>query len=321
MQKYSEQQYNEIFQKLPPEIKDAIASSDTINHITLVGKKHNLHIDKIGELVDLTYDVMMGIVGTKDFVAELQNTLQITALEASVLSRDIDENVFKPIKEIMIHLYAGRAPYKPSSSLVQFYEEDEEHPALSKENLLKEIEDPTPAEVKKHIVIAPQISKSTKPENTVIETKPTKTEITEYHEELKGETIKIKEKDVKVEAVKPSSIGAPAEEPALKTLETRPSSTTNILDQLASIKLSQSFVMPKGVEGIRELSNIETQNAELKKPLENLAENSGLNSKAAELKTIEETELKKESPKPVAKPETIVPQKPATRIDPYREPL
>lgn len=320
MQKYSEQQYNEIFQKLPPEIKDAIASSDTVNHITVIGKKHNLHIDKIGDLVDLTYDVMMGIVGTKDFVSELQNALGVTAIEASILARDIDENVFKPVKEVMLHLYAGRAPYRPSSSLVEYYEEDEDHPALSKDNLLKEIEDPAPAKVKKETVVTilpTTLSRNQDMETFEIITPPKNTEITPYHEEIRSNSI-VTPPEPKLPEPKPVSNPSKIEPEAVTQMPPKPNATS-ILDQLASVKLSQAFVMPKGPEGIRELGNMELQNTSKSEA------GSGLQSKAAELKNIDEAEAKLQLGRP--KTETPAPKpisdtpKPSTRIDPYREPI
>jgi hypothetical protein len=199
MIKYTPTQYNNILDKLPQEIRDVVLSLDTSNHIWKIGEKHNLQIDKVGSMHDLAMDVMMGIVATKDFVKELQDTLQIGALEASVLARDVDENIFKPIKETMIHLYAGRAPYKPSSSLVQYYEEDDEHPELSKENILREIEDPTDSVVKKETTVVAskplkaselvslQASKEIRKEIPNKLTSLPAHELVEYHEELKNE--------------------------------------------------------------------------------------------------------------------------------------
>ncbi|MES2409176.1 MAG: hypothetical protein V4509_02635, partial [Patescibacteria group bacterium] len=199
MQKYTTEQYNKIFWNLPAEIRNVVSSVETTDHINIIGKKHNLQIDKIGDLVDLTFDVVMGIVATKDFVKEIQNDLHMSALEASVLARDIDENIFKPIKETMVGLYAGRAPHKPSSSLVQYYEEDEEHPSLDKQTLLKEIEDPTPAEVKTETMVT--MVKNTKIDTPVVATNKEKvehtkpeTDIVEYHQEISQKENKVVEK-------------------------------------------------------------------------------------------------------------------------------
>lgn len=316
MSKYTSEQYNKVFWKLPVEIRDMITSYSTTEHITIIGKKHNLHIDKIGELVDLTFDVMMGIVATKDFVAELQNTLQITALEASVLARDIDENIFKPIKETMTHLYAGRAPFKPSSSLVEYYDEEEDHPALDKNTLLKEIEDPEPVKIKKEIVqttqktptpsTQPVVNKIPNPADT------SHTEVTEYHEEISNTP----QPNIHTEPVKPVEMphlsinNAPQiQKQPEPTITQAPIQSQNIdekassiLNQIASIKLSQVFVMPKGPSGIAELGKMESE--QIQKPKIPVSQPQASNP------TVEKPTLAEQTP-----------TQPEKRIDPYREPI
>ncbi len=319
MSKYTSEQYNKVFWKLPQEIRDMVSSFETTKHIQIVGQKHNLHIDKIGELVDVTLDVMMGIVGTKDFVKELQDNLQISALEASVLARDIDENIFKPIKETMTHLYAGRAPYKPSSSLVQYYEEDDEHPALSKDSLLKEIEDPVPAEVKKETTtILPgnlglrSLGESKK---EMQKTENPHTEITEYHEELQNEA----EEENRAPKQIVQNISQIPIPPLKKIDDFKPNEAKSedrlkgdsILNQIASLKLNQAFVMPKGPEGIKELSKIEAEQ------LGNTTGSKTINTPP----TVPVPEIQKPVEKiREASPETL-PPKPEIKVDPYREPI
>lgn len=343
MSKFTNEQYNKVFWKLPQEIRDLVSSFDTTKHIQIVGQKHNLHIDQIGSLVDTTLDVMMGMIATKDFINELQDALQIGALEASVIARDVDENIFRPIKETMTHLYAGRAPYKPSSSLVQYYEEDEEHPALNKEILLKEIEDPIPVEVKK-IIVEPAQKQIPKVEATPTTTtenhqksEPLKTEshtnIIEYHQEI-SDSPKPKNIIPTPTPISPSSkipniaqdiskIGLPPTnptDPEIINIKEKTDSTKtkgdDILTQLASIKLSQAFVMPKGPEGIAELNKLQMSmsEGEIKgvqtpsKPESSLATPQGGTPNAFPQTTNSQSTA-----------ETSKPATPEIKIDPYRE--
>lgn len=234
MIKYDQNQYVEIFYKLPPEIKDVVAASATTEHLWKIGQKHNLHIDKVGIMTDIAFDVMMGIIASKNFVAELQKELGISALDASVIARDIDENVFKPIKNTMVSLYGDRAPNKPSSTMVTLTEEDEEHEHLDKDLLLREIESPviakprveeTKTQVKVEQKIEIPVEKVPAPKATM--------EVEEYHEEIsKGET---------VPEIKPSTVSVEPKTP-VADLASRSS-----LDRLADMKLSQTFVMPKNI--------------------------------------------------------------------------
>jgi len=366
MSKYTSEQYNKVFWKLPVEIRDIITSYSTTEHINIVGKKHNLQIDKIGELVDLTFDIMMGMVATKDFITELQDTLQIGALEASVLARDIDENIFKPVKETMTHLYAGRAPYKPSSSLVEYYEEDDEHPSLNKDTLLKEIEDPEPSQVKKEATVIASKGVSVQAGEEIHASIPNNLTpshthtLVEYHEELKNEekNKSFQMSDVSSGNVKqntvpekpPIVLGVDGLEkssrlqngPIVQDIKNIPipkqsagkdismqgstevpnnltSSQPNqlrgdsILNQLASIKLSQAFVMPKGPEGIKELRKMESENLVGKsvsvKAGEEIHASIPNNLTPSHTNTLD-----------VTSPHTdTLPKTPSPKIDPYRE--
>ncbi|MES2224001.1 MAG: hypothetical protein V4469_03680 [Patescibacteria group bacterium] len=319
MQRYTSDQYSKIFWKLPTEIRDVISSVETTTHINIIGKKHNLQIDKIGDLVDITLDVIMGIVATKDFIKEIQNDLHLSALEASVLSRDIDENIFKPIKDQMVQLYAGRAPHKPSSSLVQYYEEDDEHPSLDKQTLLKEIEDPTPSEVKTETVVT--MVKNTKIDTPVIATNKEKvehtkpeTEIVEYHQEISQKENKVVEKPALAfdknsylipEKPKDAIIPNPIAPQKFETMQANRPDATNILNQIASLKLSQAFVMPKGPEGIAELGKLEAEQ---------------MGKSAAKIPEVTIPVTKTYTAPPIAPAQNISPEAtPAAKIDPYRE--
>jgi len=226
MIKYDQNQYVEIFYKLPLEIKDVVAATSTTEHLWKIGQKHNLHIDKIGVMTDLAFDVMMGIVASRNFVAELQKELGIDALDAANLARDIDENVFHPIKESMVKLYGDKAPNKPSSTLVTLTEDDEEHIDLDKDLLLREIESPIIAKTRVDITSsATRVAPPSKEESEPMKMAETR-EVEEYHTELeqKGGREEVKKVEEKVPEIKP---------------------IPSTLDRLADMKLSQTFVMPR----------------------------------------------------------------------------
>lgn len=146
--KYSPRQYKEILLKLPEDIQKIVVSFDNSEKLWAIGEKHKLHIDNIGKMHDIALDVMMGIVPTGKFIEELAKETGIPRLEASTIVHDIDEEIFKPIKELMIKTYAGEAPYRPKSSL-QTMHEDEDHDTLHRDELLRSIEEPEISQVKK----------------------------------------------------------------------------------------------------------------------------------------------------------------------------
>ncbi len=284
MNYYDTNQYVEIFNKLPAEIKDVVAASSTTEHLFKIGQKRNLHIDKIGIMTDIAFDVMMGIIASRNFVAELQKELGIPALDAAALARDIDENVFRPIKSTMISIYGDRAPNRPSSTLVEISETDEDHEHLDKDLLLREIESP--------VVAKPRVEKSVefRAESLVSEKSPEaakSTAIEEYHEEIKTGAV------------------LPEVKPEIKTVEKAPEAKPipNSLDRLAEMKLTQTFVMPK--QGSVEFR---AESLEQKKVPDLVTQN----------KTVPDTLPKSITPEKTS-PATELP-KPYTS-DPYREPL
>lgn len=272
--KYNTNQYVKILDKLPPEIKDVIASSDTVQNIWKIGQKHNLHIDKLGIMSDTAYDVMMGIVSTKNFVKELAENLEISELEASSIVRDIDDEIFKPIKQTIVKLYDNGAPNRPSSSLVQFYEEDDNHPSLDKDALLKEIEEPVDAVVKKEMVTTTESLSDKKPSSLEGNKEEKSTAIEEYHEELtkpgNGLASELGSKEVKEETlhqpiIPPIDKLTPDNLAKSPTLKPNP---TDLLNKIANIKLSKTFVMPKREDGkvVSELGSKEIGMQPISKP-------------------------------------------------------
>lgn len=279
MSKYTSKQYNEVFWKLPSGIRDIVSSYDTTEHLIKIGKKHNLQIDQLGTMTGITLDVIMGIVATKNFVNELVNEVKISPLEASSIVRDIDEEILKPIKETLISLYADGAPNRPSSSLVQYYEEDESHPSLDKDAILSEIEKPVESPVKKEIVahtvgklVSEQVSKEISkqiPTNqlTNLPTCPPSTKpagddrrankLDIYHEELQSNA-SLEGKNLRRE----ESLNGTPKQNQISKIENLDNSSkllssqapklepSDLLNKIAGMKLSKTFVMPKASDGV-----------------------------------------------------------------------
>lgn len=232
MQQYDSNQYVDIFYRLPAEIKDMVAATSTTEHLWKIGQKHDLHIDRIGIMTDIAFDVMMGIIASKNFVKELQDSLQISALDAAVLARDIDENVFKPIKEIMVRTYGETAPNKPSSSLVTITEDEEDHMNLDKDALLREIESPSEAVVKREEaseLVSLSASEAIKKESEDLTNLPAH-QLTSLS--LDSQTVL-------------SASQAQESEKLTSSLANKLISSPSSFDKIADMKLSQTTVMPK----------------------------------------------------------------------------
>lgn len=137
--------FREKYIKLPERIKDVYSSFNTTKILQDIGTQHGLHVDQIGELVDETGLVMLGVTHPRDYVGNIVKKLKIDKEKASAVARDVNENVFKPIREELKKLHGVQETEEVQSSKflprrqagkVQNFEEEK----LDREQILKEIE-------------------------------------------------------------------------------------------------------------------------------------------------------------------------------------
>ena len=183
MQKYTPEEYNAILDKLPDIIRDKVLSMDTTNLIWKIGETHRLQVDKIGTMHDMVMDTMMGIISSKDLPTELSKELNLPSAEIIPLMTEIDEKVFKPVREIMMKSFREGSPNK-IRTISRIEENDDEHLHLTKHDVLMEIENPVESKFQRTVEIEKnpvQISKTT--------------ELEEYNEELTGNKIEMRKVD------------------------------------------------------------------------------------------------------------------------------
>lgn len=314
MQKLTTHQYNQIFFKLPPEIRDVVASLEVSEKIYDIGTKNKLHLDMIKIFHDITMDVMMGIIALKDYRDELVRELKISQVEANMMMHEVDEQVMKPIKDLMIKIYANEAPFKPGSSQ-SLNDVDEEHSDLNKDDILKEIENPSESKVRRDTYIPEVRGAKFVYENEPIDKLSSSTELEEFHDELVGKSVSFKGAD---EAEMSSNTNSAFEE-----------AKKRILESITAAKITGVVLMPK-VGGI--FSEAEKMEMERTKdaPVQ-----------TGTIEPITQQEVKKESktepeikinptvpgqPEGKAKIDNVVPSSPQKEqskpsVDPYREPV
>ena len=131
----------EQYKKLPKVLQNAITSVKTGEIVQSIGKKHDLHIDQIGELIDETWLVLLGIVRSSDFVGDLKIRLTIDEQKAREITKDINEQIFNEVKSALVE--AEKIDIKQEEQAgeqtLQSPEGVEDVPP-SRENILAEIE-------------------------------------------------------------------------------------------------------------------------------------------------------------------------------------
>lgn len=102
-----EAQVQQRLQELPEEIRLAVQSADLDTKIQVIGQKHQLHIDQIGNLEDETLLVMLGFSDPAEFMDHLVERTSVTPVQASLIAADVAHEIFMPIRESM-RLWAER---------------------------------------------------------------------------------------------------------------------------------------------------------------------------------------------------------------------
>ncbi len=85
-------------EKLPQDLRDAVSSNEIRNTIQEVGKKHNLLIDQLGEMIDLVGLIMLGLSPAKDFVKNFTRESGVNSDIASAIAKDINNEVFSKLR-------------------------------------------------------------------------------------------------------------------------------------------------------------------------------------------------------------------------------
>ena len=98
---YTSDQLNEIFEKLPEALKDAIVSVDNAKTISEIGRKYGLHIDQTGEMAEEVGSVLLGLAHPTELVNNLTRRLGIERVIASQVAAEINEEIFLKIREYL----------------------------------------------------------------------------------------------------------------------------------------------------------------------------------------------------------------------------
>ncbi len=86
-------------ENIPQDVQEAILSPSVGTTIRETGHKYLLHVDKMGELLDETGLVMIGLTHPRDYIRNLQKRLSVDFDLAKKIGADINEQIFRPIRE------------------------------------------------------------------------------------------------------------------------------------------------------------------------------------------------------------------------------
>lgn len=160
---YSQEQLETKYQKLPEDVREVMVRAETANAVGNIAKKYNLHIDQAGELADEIGLTMLGLTKSEDFLSHIKNRLQIDQTTAEQITREVNEQIFLPIRESLQKLASrdelpassfGKRPNEtsgvetfPTTQIEASAATEGELP--DKDKLLSEIENPDKSETDK----------------------------------------------------------------------------------------------------------------------------------------------------------------------------
>lgn len=87
--------------ELPEAVRNAILSSEFIQHIQEVAQSFGLHVDQTQELADNTMLLMLGFFNEKEYRAELFESLEKDDAKAQKIAEDINIKVIMPIRDLL----------------------------------------------------------------------------------------------------------------------------------------------------------------------------------------------------------------------------
>ena len=95
----TEKEMSEHFDKLPAQLRQAIAAETTASKIFNVSKKFQLNLRDTGEVSKTVAYLMLGILPSKSFVAEIAERLNISQSAAQDIASEVNSEILYPIRE------------------------------------------------------------------------------------------------------------------------------------------------------------------------------------------------------------------------------
>jgi len=102
------------YKDLPGDVQNALYSPETGSKIRLIGSRYKLHVDQIGDLGDIIELVFLGDINIKDFPSEINSALKLSEEDTVSMIKDINTEIFEPIRESLMEIYGDTTPGKKS---------------------------------------------------------------------------------------------------------------------------------------------------------------------------------------------------------------
>lgn len=107
MVSYSRTEIQKLFESLPQDLKQALLSEETANHIREICQRQGLAEKEIPQVARLVGDILMGLLPPEDFPGSLERGLGTPEEKAEAISREVNRFILFPVKGSLAEFYGG----------------------------------------------------------------------------------------------------------------------------------------------------------------------------------------------------------------------
>ena len=134
LKKLSREQYWQLFQKLPDELKEAVLSEETAKAIYDICDRNEI-VDIVSEIASITGQVLLGVLSPDEFEETIKKELKLKKEVAKKVSQEINRFIFYPVKTSLEEIYKAPITPPPASPKITPPPEEkpEERPEVSAE--------------------------------------------------------------------------------------------------------------------------------------------------------------------------------------------
>jgi len=107
---HTKEQLFELYGKVPEDIQSIIRDENLGPAIQVIGKDHGITPAQALDVEDVVLHTLLGIKPAHSFAKQIQEKLNISEDVAQKIAKDIDENIFSPVKESLNKIQGTEKP-------------------------------------------------------------------------------------------------------------------------------------------------------------------------------------------------------------------
>jgi len=101
MARYTQQQLDSQYEKLPQVLREAIFSAEIAEKMYEIGRRNGLNVEKTGFLAEEAGYIVLGLTHPREFLGQLTERLEITTDKAKEVAQQVNHEIFFPLHEAL----------------------------------------------------------------------------------------------------------------------------------------------------------------------------------------------------------------------------